>query len=88
MSEDIKVEMKLIKKDWYTLLINDQEIGTYERSQFRFMLSVIDDAITNGLVDSLGDVEIEPMSSEDFMKMIEQGRLAAEEGDDCLACGA
>lgn len=84
---DLKVEMKLVKKDWYTLIINDNEVGTYERSQFRLMLSVIDDAITTGLVASLGD-EKEPMSKEDFMKMIEEGRRAAEEDEDCVMCGS
>lgn len=88
MSEDIKVEMIKEQKDYYTLVINDNEVGTFERSQYRLMLSVIDDAITTGLVASLGDKQ-EPMSKEDFMKMIEQGRRAAENDDeDCLACGA
>jgi len=86
--EDIKVEMVLVKKDYYTLRINNKEVGTFERSLFRQMISAIDDAITTGLVASLGD-SVEPMSSEDFMKMIEQGRSAAENDDeDCGACGA
>ena len=85
---EIKVEMILVKKDYYTLKVNNIEVGTFERSLFRQMISVIDDAITTGLVKSLGE-STEPMSSEDFMKMIEQGRSAAENDDeDCLACGA
>ena len=85
---EIKVEMILVKKDYYTLKVNNIEVGTFERSLFRQMISVIDDAITTGLVQSLGD-STKPMSSEDFMKMIEQGRSAAENDDeDCLACGA
>lgn len=85
--EEIKVEMILVKKDYYTLKVNNSEVGTFERSEFRQMISVIDDAITSGMIKSLGD-SVEPMSSEDFMKMIEQGREAAENDEDCLACGA
>lgn len=85
--EEIKVEMILVKKDYYTLKVNNSEVGTFERSEFRQMISVIDDAITSGMIKSLGD-SVEPMSSEDFMKMIEQGREAAENDEDCLSCGA
>lgn len=85
---EIKVEMILVKKDYYTLKVNSIEVGTFERSDYRQMISIIDDAITTSMVASLGD-SVEPMSSEDFMKMIEQGRSAAENDDeDCLACGA
>lgn len=82
---DIKVEMILVKKDYYTLKINDKEVGTFERSEFRQMIGVIDDAITSGMVASLGD---DSMSSEEFMEMLKQGREAAENDEDCLACGA
>tara|TARA_R110002126_G_scaffold97661_1_gene227411 strand:+ start:1405 stop:1665 length:261 start_codon:yes stop_codon:yes gene_type:complete len=84
---EIKVEMILVKKDYYTLKVNSIEVGTFERSDYRQMISIIDDAITTSMVASLGD-SVEPMSSDDFMKMIEQGRAAAENDEDCMSCGA
>lgn len=85
---DLKVEMIKVKKDYYTLKINDKEVGTYERSQYRLILSVIDDAITSGLVDDLGKDD-EPMSQQQFMEMLEQSRKAAQDDDgDCLMCGS
>ena len=85
---DLKVEVIKVKKDYYTLKINDKEVGTYERSQYRLILSVIDDAITSGLVDDLGKDD-EPMSQQQFMEMLEQSRKAAQDDDgDCLMCGS
>ena len=85
---DLNVEIIKVKKDYYTLKINDKEVGTYERSQYRLILSVIDDAITSGLVDDLGKDD-EPMSQQQFMEMLEQSRKAAQDDDgDCLMCGS
>ncbi len=79
------VKVNLVSKDNYEIIIDDVQIGTYERSELRWLMQTIDNAIEIGL-DS--KVKIEPMTSEEYMELIKQGRDAAENDEDCLACGS
>lgn len=79
------VKVNLISKDNYEILIDDVSIGTFERSELRWLMQTIDNAIEIGL-DS--KVEIEPMTSEEYMELIKQGREAAEDDEDCVMCGS
>lgn len=79
------VKVNLISKDTYELIIDNVSIGTFERSELRWLMQTIDNSIEIGL-DS--KVKIESISPEEYMELIKQGREAAENDDDCLACGS
>lgn len=71
--------------DLYNLTIGAVFVGQFERSDLRYIIEQIDNKILVGIKKK---VEIEPMSPEEYMAMIKQGREADENDEDCLACGS
>jgi phage anti-repressor protein len=72
-------------KDYYSLVINGQLIGIYERSELRHAIAIIDQAIVVGLI---GEKKTE-MSKEDYAAMIAAAREAAlneNDEDGCIMC--
>jgi uncharacterized protein YbjQ (UPF0145 family) len=73
------------KKDHYIVKVNDNLVGIFERSELRYLIETIDDAIGSGL-----RTEIKPEVLE-YQKMLAKAKEAALseiEGDDCLMCGS
>ena len=81
----IDVKIKETQKDYYSLTINGNLLGVFERSDYRHMLEQIDSAINVGL---MGEEKVE-MTKESYSRMIAEAKMAAEaEGDDCTVCGS
>ena len=81
----IEVKVKETGKDYYSLTINGNLLGVFERSDYRYMLEQIDQAINVGL----GGEEKVEMSKDSYARMIAEAKMAAEaEGDDCTMCGS
>ena len=79
----IDVKIKETQKDYYSLTINGNLLGVFERSDYRHMLEQIDSAINVGLI---GEEKVE-MTKESYSRMIAEAKMAAEaEGDDCIVC--
>ena len=79
----IDVKIKETQKDYYSLTINGNLLGVFERSDYRHMLEQIDSAINVGLI---GEEKVE-MTKESYSRMIAEAKMAAEaEGDDCTMC--
>lgn len=74
-----------VAKDTYNLTIGSVFVGQFERSDLRYIIEQMDNNILVGIKKK---VDIEPMSSEEYMAMIKQGREAEENDEDCLACGS
>ena len=73
------------KKDHYIVKVNDNLVGIFERSELRYLIEVIDNAIGSGL---RAPITIE---QSEYSQMIEKAREAAlneAQGDDCDMCGS
>ena len=79
------VNVAKVSKQHYKIEINGEVIGILERSELRHLIEKLDNAIEVGVTKV---VEVDPMTSEEFMELIKQGREAAENDEDCLACGS
>lgn len=90
--ENIKPTFKVVKvegpfdKDYYNLTINGKWLGVFERSDMRFLIEKIDNAINVG-IERNETIEV-PVS--EYKRMLDAAREAAlNEGDeDCLMCGS
>tara|TARA_R110002050_G_scaffold291510_1_gene446024 strand:- start:46 stop:306 length:261 start_codon:yes stop_codon:yes gene_type:complete len=74
-----------VSKQHYKIEINGVVLGILERSELRHLIEKLDNAIEVGVTKK---VEINPMTSEEFMELIKQGREADENDDDCTMCGS
>lgn len=74
-----------VSKQHYKIEINGEVLGILERSELRHLIEKLDNAIEVGVTKK---VEVDPMTSEEFMELIKQGREAADNETDCLACGS
>jgi hypothetical protein len=79
------ISVAKIAKQHYKIEINGEVIGILERSELRHLIEKLDNAIEVGVIKK---VEVEPMTSEEFMELIKQGREADANDEDCLACGS
>jgi hypothetical protein len=79
------ISVAKIAKQHYKIEINGEVIGILERSELRHLIEKLDNAIEVGVIKKL---EVEPMTSEEFMELIKQGREADANDEDCLACGS
>lgn len=80
-----KINVAKIAKQHYKIEINGEVLGILERSELRYLIEKLDNAIEVGVIKK---VEIDPMTSEEFMELIKQGREADANEEDCLACGS
>ena len=79
------ISVAKVSKQHYKIEINGEVIGILERSELRHLIEKLDNAIEVGVIKK---VEVEPMTSEEFMELIKQGREADANDEDCLACGS
>ena len=79
------INVSKVSKQHYSIEINGEVIGILERSELRHLIEKLDNAIEVGVIKK---VEVEPMTSEEFMELIKQGREADANDEDCLACGS
>jgi hypothetical protein len=79
------INVSKVSKQHYSIEINGEVIGILERSELRYLIEKLDNAIEVGVIKK---VEVDPMTSEEFMKLIKQGREADANDEDCLACGS
>lgn len=81
---DVKIK-ETANKDYYKLTINGFLMGVFERSDIRYMIEQLDNAINVGLVGE----EVAELTKEEYQRMIAEAKLAAlAEGDDCTMCGS
>ncbi len=79
---DVKIK-ETANKDYYKLTINGFLMGVFERSDIRYMIEQLDNAINVGL----GGEEKVEMTKDSYARMIAEAKMAAEaEGDDCVMC--
>jgi len=79
------INVAKVSKQHYKIEINGEVIGILERSELRHLIEKLDNAIEVGVIKK---VEVEPMTSEEFMELIKQGREADANDEDCIACGS
>lgn len=79
------INVAKVSKQHYKIEINGVVLGILERSELRHLIQKLDNAIEVGVTKK---VEINPMTSEEFMELIKQGREADANDEDCLACGS
>lgn len=79
------VNVAKVSKQHYKIEINGEVIGILERSELRYLIEKLDNAIEVGVTKK---VEIDPMTSEEFMELIKQGREVDDNDEDCVMCGS
>ena len=77
------IEVSKVAKQHYKIEINDEVVAILERSELRYVIEKLDNAIEVGQTKQ---VQIDPITSEQFMELIKQGREANDE--DCVMCGS
>ena len=80
-----KINVAKIAKQHYKIEINGEIIGILERSELRYLIEKLDNAIEVGQTKQ---VQIDPMTSEQFMELIKQGREADADDENCEMCGS
>ncbi len=82
----MQIKIKETKnKDHYKLTINGFLMGVFERSDIRYMIEQLDNAINVGLIGE----KAPELTKEEYQRMIAEAKMAAlAEGDDCTMCGS